>query len=322
MAYSFLYGCTRIIYLFSILIVMNRFLSKLCLVSAAFLLLSVSSFFSMLCYMGSWNQIVLVDKAKRSYVSSLQGRKICFVGGSNLSYGLDSRMVQTHFGVQVANMGLHAGLGMNYMLYEIKPYLRQGDVLVVVPEYNQFTDYYGSSALADLLIQTKQWSNLHMYKEWTTYPSYFCSKVFIPSLLGRKVQDDYADNPSGFSEIGDYILHLDQERRPFPCLPLAERPKESQIRAFSDELKALKSRGVRVILLPPPYAQTSFERSAPYIEEIATRLATDSVAFDAAPSRYCLADTLFWNTAYHLSAVGRKMRTEMVIADLERIGIN
>ena len=48
-------------------------------------------------------------------------------------------MVQTHFGVQVANMGLHAGLGMNYMLYEIKPYLRQGDVLVVVPEYNQFT---------------------------------------------------------------------------------------------------------------------------------------------------------------------------------------
>ena len=214
---SVLHGSTGIFYLFSILSDMIRFLRKVLWVSCIFLLLSCLSMYLMMHSMGSWNEIVLVDQEKQAHIASLSGRKICFVGGSNLSYGLDSYRVQKHFGIPVANMGLHAGLGMNYMLYEVNLYVNAGDVVVLVPEYNQFIDYYGSSALADLFIQTQQWSNFSMYKEWTTYPSYFCSKVFTPSLLKRKDVDEYADNQKGFNEFGDYVLHLDQPRRIFPC---------------------------------------------------------------------------------------------------------
>ena len=319
---SVLHGSTGIFYLFSILSDMIRFLRKVLWVSCIFLLLSCLSMYLMMHSMGSWNEIVLVDQEKQAHIASLSGRKICFVGGSNLSYGLDSYRVQKHFGIPVANMGLHAGLGINYMLYEVNLYVNAGDVVVLVPEYNQFIDYYGSSALADLFIQTQQWSNFSMYKEWTTYPSYFCSKVFTPSLLKRKVVDEYADNPKGFNELGDYILHLDQPRRIFPCLPLSERPKVEQIYTFANEVKQLRRRGVQVILLPPSYALTSFEMSKSYIDEIASALDGYLVPFEVSPSRYAFNDTLFWNTAYHLSAEGRALRTDLVIADLDSIGIN
>ena len=46
--------------------------------------------FIMMHSIGSWNEIVLVDLKKQARIASLSGKKICFVGGSNLSYGLDS----------------------------------------------------------------------------------------------------------------------------------------------------------------------------------------------------------------------------------------
>ena len=62
--------------------------------------------------------------------------------------------------------------------------------------------------------------------------------------------------------------------------------------------------------------------SKSYIDEIASALDGYLVPFEVSPSRYAFNDTLFWNTAYHLSAEGRKLRTDLVIADLDSIGIN
>ena len=107
------HGCTGIFYIFSILRDMIRFLRKFLCVSCIFLLLSGFSMFIMMHSIGSWNEIVLVDLKKQARIASLSGKKICFVGGSNLSYGLDSYRVQEHFGLPVANLGLHAGFGMN-----------------------------------------------------------------------------------------------------------------------------------------------------------------------------------------------------------------
>ena len=87
---------------------MIRFLRKFLCVSCIFLLLASLSLFMMMHLIGSWNEIVLVDQEKQAHIASLSGRKICFVGGSNLSYGMDSYRVQEYFGIPVANMGLHA----------------------------------------------------------------------------------------------------------------------------------------------------------------------------------------------------------------------
>src|SRR6266576_1729813 len=77
--------------------------------------------------------------------------KIILVGGSNLAFGIDSRMMKDSLGVNVVNMGLYAKLGLRYMLAQVKPYIRRGDVVIIVPEYDQF---YGNFSEGDNTLNT------------------------------------------------------------------------------------------------------------------------------------------------------------------------
>ena len=61
--------------------------------------------------------------------------KMILVGGSNLAFGIDSKMLQDSLGIRVVNMGLYAKLGLRYMLAQVRPYIKTGDVVIVVPEY-------------------------------------------------------------------------------------------------------------------------------------------------------------------------------------------
>src|SRR5687768_14997237 len=77
--------------------------------------------------------------------------KIILVGGSNLAFGIDSKMMQDSLRMPVVNMGLYAKLGLKYMLAQVQPYIGPGDVVVVVPEYDQF---YGDFANGDHTLNT------------------------------------------------------------------------------------------------------------------------------------------------------------------------
>lgn len=302
---------------------MRLFIKKVCIALLVFATLTVVSLVGMMWIRGRWNEIVLVDIQKRTKVESVKERKLVFVGGSNLSYGLDSRRIQDSLRVTTYNMGLHAGIGLSYMLHEASLYMNAGDILVIVPEYNQFTRFNGSSALADLLIQSRRWKDLGFYKDWGSYPSYFCARVFVPYLLrgGKSVEDPFADNPKGFDDFGDYVLHLDQPRREFPRLAMEKRPDPREIKRIADRIKSLSVKGIRLILLPPPYAETSFSLSEAYIDIIRVELERNQLPFAVAPDRYRMSDSLFWNSAYHLGAEGREIRTERVIEDLRENGI-
>lgn len=126
----------------------------------------------------------------------------------------------------------------------------------------------------------------------------------------------------GFNALGDYILHLDQPRREFPRLAMEKRPVAEDIKMIVDHIKGIRAKGIQVILLPPPYAETSFLLSKAYIDIIRLELDKNQLPFIVAPERYCMNDSLFWNSAYHLGAEGRKIRTEQVIEDLRRAGVH
>ena len=61
------------------------------------------------------------------------------------------RLMQDSLHVSVVNMGLYAKLGLRYMLAQVKPSIRAGDIVVVVPEYDQF---YGSFSEGDNTLNT------------------------------------------------------------------------------------------------------------------------------------------------------------------------
>ena len=64
--------------------------------------------------------------------------RVVLVGGSAMAFGVDSEALAEDLGgdYRVVNMGLHAGLGLDFLLNETLDGLREGDVVVISPEYD------------------------------------------------------------------------------------------------------------------------------------------------------------------------------------------
>src|SRR6478672_545894 len=83
------------------------------------------------------NDYIAAVLEKDRLIRSTPSPKIILVGGSNLAFGIDSRMMEDSLHLNVVNMGLYAKLGLRYMLAQVKPYIRRGDVVIIVPEYDK-----------------------------------------------------------------------------------------------------------------------------------------------------------------------------------------
>ena len=48
-------------------------------------------------------------------------------------------MIGEHFDMPVCNTGTHADLGLLTQLNICKDYIRNGDIVIIIPEYEQYT---------------------------------------------------------------------------------------------------------------------------------------------------------------------------------------
>lgn len=71
-------------------------------------------------------------------LEALPGERIVIVGGSGCGQGLVTSNICVALNRPVYNMGLHAGLGLIYQMAAVKPLIRRGDVVLLIPEYANF----------------------------------------------------------------------------------------------------------------------------------------------------------------------------------------
>ena len=79
------------------------------------------------------------DKYERLY--NTEGKKIIFVGGSSLPFGLRSELIEQELGDEytVINFGLYATLGTKFMMDTAKGAISEGDIVILCPELNSQT---------------------------------------------------------------------------------------------------------------------------------------------------------------------------------------
>src|SRR4026209_2444686 len=129
---------------------MKNFLLQL----SVFLLIQANLWFAMVityCHYslsGLEYQAVTIDK--HNLLDKQLSPRIIFVGGSNVAQGIDSNAVQQSLGLNPVNMGLDAGLGLDFMLNEVKDSVRTGDVIVIAPEYEHFEWSHHGGSYVDL----------------------------------------------------------------------------------------------------------------------------------------------------------------------------
>ena len=75
------------------------------------------------------------------------------MGGSNAAFGYRSPLIAERTGMPVINMGLQGAIGIRFYLNAIRPYVNPGDIIVISPEYHNFTlGFSGPDTLLQLLI--------------------------------------------------------------------------------------------------------------------------------------------------------------------------
>lgn len=267
---------------------------------------------------------------KEKRLQTKEGNRLVFAGGSNLAYGLDSSHIERDLGRPVVNMGLHAGLGLRYHLMTEIPYLHKGDVLVVVPEYEQFNEgfYWGDEEVLEVTsnfvpADLRCLSPIHLLSLLRYLPGYACKKSF--RLLKFWRGEGYKKHASRWkwNEQGDMVGHW-KAMSPveFSSAGATAAVSRATIEFLVEMKKNLASRGVGMIMLPPCYQDVEFDASARFVQEVAAELSAAGLAFKAEPELFRMESSFMYDTPYHLNGKGVLVRTYKMISVLRECGLS
>ncbi len=273
----------------------------------------------------------IIDKHHR--LDSAESPKLVLVGGSNLACGVDSERMQQALQQPVVNMGLHADLGLRFMLAEVRDRLLPGDRVVVVPEYEQFfgimngnvslvkvVHYYPRSAR---YIRTPgQWWRfaVHSFDFIQGNLKYWLEEI---SAVRRDDRYDIYQRRA-FSPYGDLLSHLDQP--PFDWhygdyQPLRiDRYDPAAARVLASFAQEMQRRGVGMVMLFPCYEQERLGRNRAALQVVIKDLQRLRVPVVGTPDDYAFPRACFYDTEYHLNRRGREQRTDKMIADVRASG--
>ncbi|MDE5827710.1 MAG: hypothetical protein K2H57_09085, partial [Duncaniella sp.] len=296
---------------------MKRFVFNL----SCFILLIVTLYVGIVIYVLKYqtpnkDSYLYAYRNKIDYLESLSSPRLIFVGGSNLAFGIDSKTIEDSLGLNVVNTATHAGIGLRYMIDDLKKRVRKGDILVIAPEYAQFSKTYngGSATLASVIAynDTLTLELLNM-EQWQTFLQGM-SKEIMTNMNSKFKDNKFCYSARNFNKYGDEISHLNY---PSPgnseSVSKKETISQDVVKDFSEKIKDLRSDGIEVILIWPTIIRSKYENNIDFIEELKKALGQNDINFDSNPEMLVNPDSLAFDTPYHMSLPAVKLNTSKLI---------
>lgn len=261
----------------------------------------------------------IADKHKR--VDEINRPKIILAGGSNLAFGINSKKLQDEFDVPVVNLGLHAGLGLQFIINELKTLIKKEDVIILSIEYflnqkgsydlqNHTKDlypeahsYYDKTIVKDILVHIeKTRKNLKSINESKTVDTSF-------SVYSRK----------GFNKFGDVVSHLDQTSpKELKGIEILTYRNWDGIKDLNDFYEYAKAIDVNIFFVYPNYPKSEYIKNQKVLNKLHAYISENLlIEVLSTPQDFIFDDSLFYDTHYHLNKYGRESRTNKLIEVLK-----
>lgn len=271
--------------------------------------------------------------------------KVVLIGGSNLAYGIDSTIIENTTHCPVVNMGMNGFLGIRFMLEEVKPYVRRGDVVVIAFEHESYARPVDGAA-NDLLMITKAnpttlsaLTPSQLLRVASRYPYVAHQKLLrilgdqtrvIGHALGFAELENLDDLPpwdmrrverlSGFNANGDLTTHLGV-RQPGGTLEIEEDlpPFELEpevVPLFKSFVEEMSRQGVRVLISYSSVERSFYEQHRQAIDGWDAIFRANEFTVPSPPSNYVFDPSMHFDTVYHLNEVGRAIRSQTLANDI------
>jgi hypothetical protein len=272
-------------------------------------------------------QSLLMSKfTKDSLFDNVQKPRIIFIGGSSMSLGLNSQVIKDSLGLNPINTGIHAGLGLFYMMEDAVTHIKKDDIIIVAPEYHQFYGNfaYGGEELLRAVFDTSTFDVLlklkfGQFKKMFGYiPKYAMSK-FMPNQYFNLDKTDFYSKEA-FNKYGDAVEHWDRVYS-IPVEPF----KQIEGGDFNNELivaidnfnKQVVEKGATVYFSFPPFEETSFANCKNQILHIENQMKSKNITIISKPENFTMNYEEIFDTPYHLNKKGVEKRTQLLIKDIE-----
>jgi hypothetical protein len=268
--------------------------------------------------------LLSAERQKDSLLMHVKEPRIVFVGGSNLSFGLNSQAVKDSLHLNPINTAIHASIGLKYMMDNVYPYIQKGDVVVFVLEYDYFFRDLESASVELLRICDMNRSKYRLLNSKQVFNLLeFIPKLSISKLLPSeyRIKVDTADVyvVHSFNNYGDAYKHWGLGRESFlPYASLDAKFNEQVIRELMQFQSKVSAKGATLFVSYPGYQDISFLKSLQAIKEVELHYKQNGFSILGTPERYRMPDSLMYNTPYHLNKRGVDYRTQLLIEDLKK----
>lgn len=270
----------------------------------------------------SSKSLLFAQIKKDSLLKNTPVPRIIFIGGSNLSFGLDSKKIKDSLKINPVNTAIQASIGLQYMLDNTINYVKDGDIVIIAPEYSQFYGnfVYGGEELLRTVADVK-YSRLKLNQIKNIYkslPKLAFSKINPSEYFFVKESDIYSIN--SFNEYGDVYKHWTLEQTLIvPQKEIEEDYNPNTIKIIDDFRIEAKKKNASLYITYPSFQASSFDNNIKKIKKVENELINNGFLILGYPERYRMNDSLMFNTTYHLSYEGVDLRTKLLIEDIKNI---
>ena len=273
---------------------------------------------------------------KHRRLAQIPSPKIIVTGGSNVPFGLQSDRLEKALKIPVVNMGLAAGVGLDFMLRELEGGLRAGDWVVLSLEYDRFGGGFDSAILQQIL----QYRPAHVFAlEMKHVRTVLLDRGL--NILGAIVRSSFhslttrpgttdgvtASARRGFNPWGDLTVHYghppritaDQANRGKLLPDRRSYPSAGVLARLNEFARQCHARGVRFAFSFPPHSPGPLAENAAAVSQIESALKQiPHLTILDSPLDQTYAPELFYDTGYHLGEAGARQRSEKLAASLQR----
>lgn len=271
----------------------------------------------------SSTSLLFASKQKDSLLEKATGPRIIFIGGSNTSFGINSAMIKDSLNLFPINTGIHASLGLQYMLKNTIQYVRPGDLVVLIPEYAllEWNYHKTSEELLRSVVEVEPTKISLLSKEqvldlFKYIPKYVLSK-FNPFEYVM-VKEDQMYSVNSFNQFGDVYKHWGLPPTSFNPDPPTKNPvNENAIKEILSFKEEVKRKNATLLVSFPSYHDVSFDTNRSFIDKVYQSYQSNQLLLLGTPERYKISRSLMFNTVYHLTKKGVDLRTKMLIQDIK-----
>lgn len=128
--------------------------------------------------------------------------------------------------------------------------------------------------------------------------------------------------PEALNEYGDveaYNLRQHREDKDWePDIWGGEEFQMGVVEALTELKEHCEQNNATLLIIPPVYKAMNYDENEASINKVWNMLEKNGLPIVSNPERYRMADSLHYDSEYHLTFEGVQKRTELVIEDIDR----